>query len=474
MKLKKHILATFVALLMMTPYQQQQAQAKNNIGSQMNAMWNTTMPGFNGEGVNGAYGGHLGGINVRTPVSSINIVSFDPPHFDAGCGGIDAYFGSFSLISTDNIKQALKAIISNAAGYAIQLALDNVCHSCSEIAGKFQDLTQKVSIDSLNTCQIGTAAVDWIRGAKNAGERNSEAETENLEHALASGKEDDLHSSRMANTDGKTNRRDNADELDTKYGNNLLNTYISAGIFDSVDTSVFGSKEKFFNIAMSLIGTNVMTTGSNKKESDYYVEAIWNFQHLIDGTATGGDLTVLSCGDGFSSTNSSKCQNVKHKTNKWLGTKRHVLDLLIGEQKSFSGNDSVATEIKPDSIIAHIRDPKGVQLDETRRQFYNALSPEDTLILSHIAKLNDQAIISSSNSIANLYSKELAAHLAKAIVQETRRAYSTRTNKKKAELSINQKAALEKLEYDYKQVEKDQLQEREILKNIITELSKLS
>lgn len=482
MKLKKHIIATALAFLLAVPHNSQQAQAKN-IAESMNAMWNTTSPSFNKNGVNGAYSGSLGGMTVRNPIRNISIVAFDPPRFEAGCGGIDPYFGSFSLISKENIKEALQAIISNAMGYALKLALENVCSSCGRIAGELQDLTQKISVDSYNTCQIGTAAVDWIRGAKNPGEKNSESEQENMEKANSNGSED-IHSARMKvrTQGGKANRENNADSKDTKYGNNLLNTYISAGVFNGgLDTDIFGGNEKFFEIAMSLIGTNIMTTGSNKDKTDYYVEPIWNFQHLVEGTPTGSNLTILTCSDGLgslSSADTNKCQKVKNKKNYWSGTERYVLTLLIGKQDKLgdgdSMGDSIATTIEPDSIIAYIRNPKEVQLDPIRKQFLDTLSPLDKEILGQIAKLDDQAIISASKSISTTYAKHLAAYLALSIVQETRRAYSTNLDKKRAELSDNQKRALEKLEFDAKQVLSGKLKESETLKNLVGELLKLT
>ena len=483
MKLKKHIVATSfaIALFCATPNHSNDVHAKVDVAKAMDSMWNATTPEFSKGGVNGAYTASLGGLNARVPVRNIQIVAFDPPRLEAGCGGIDAYFGSFSLISTENIKQAMGAIISNAAGYALNLALENVCPSCRTIYYDLQDLTQKVSIDAYNTCQLGSEAVDWISGKMNPSNRNSVSETENLQQANE-GHSKDLHDSRIK-TQGnpKANRDDNADAKDAKYGNNLLNTYISAGVFstDNLQTDIFGGDEEFFKIAMSLIGTNILTTGSNKENNDTYVGAIWNFQHLVDGSPTGSEFTILSCADGFSSTQTNKCQNVQHKQNSWSGTKRYVINLLLGKQSGLSDNDSmgasIATKIEPDSIIAYIRNPKAVQLDSTRRAFFDSLSPLDKEILSQVAQLTDTAVISTSQTISEFYAKQLAAKLAQAIVQETRQAYTTQLgNKKHADLSQNQEQALQKLEYDAKQVLQNSLHDNKTLTDLIAETVKLA
>ena len=61
---------------------------------------------------------------ARTPIRSVNVVSFDPPRFAAGCGGIDMYMGSFSFINGDQIVATLRAIGQNAKGLLFKMAID--------------------------------------------------------------------------------------------------------------------------------------------------------------------------------------------------------------------------------------------------------------------------------------------------------------------------------------------------------------
>ncbi len=48
------------------------------------------------------------------------------PDINAGCGGIDAYLGSFSFINGDQLQRFVKQIMSNAAGYFFDLALQAI------------------------------------------------------------------------------------------------------------------------------------------------------------------------------------------------------------------------------------------------------------------------------------------------------------------------------------------------------------
>ncbi len=47
----------------------------------------------------------------------IQLVSMTLPDINAGCGGIDAYLGSFSYINSEQLQRFAKQIMSNAAGY---------------------------------------------------------------------------------------------------------------------------------------------------------------------------------------------------------------------------------------------------------------------------------------------------------------------------------------------------------------------
>lgn len=479
MKSKLSVLTASLAIasLLVMPYSQSQEANAKDIGKELDAMWNMTKPGFSGKGPNGAYTASLGGINARFPVREVRIFSYDPPRFKAGCGGIDPYFGSFSLISKDNIKQVMNAIIANAFGYSLELALGNVCKECRSIYSDLRGLTQSISTASFNTCQLSSEAVDWIAGQfKNPDSKNSESSAEAVQ-SVNDGRSKDMNDAIInAGKDPKANRQNNADALDTKYGNNLLNTYVSAGLFNKIDTSVFGGDQAFFEIAMSLIGTNIMTTGANKDINDHVVSPIWSFKNLSTGTPMDSDLIVLTCNDGFALA-SNKCQKVTQKKNTWKGTERYVLELLVGKQTQMGDKmgDLVVSKIQPDSIIAHLRDPN-VKLNESRRQFLASLPVISRNALAMTAQMNDGTVSNLINKTSEVFGKQLASYLALTIVQQTRTAYNTNLphNKRRADLSELQIKALDKLESDANRVKENEDNDMKIYMELIEQLAKVS
>ncbi len=118
----KPLLVLCAALLTVTP------AASADVNSDMNQFFNklgfasnTTQPGvWQGQAAGYAYGGSL---YARTQVKNIQLISMTLPDINAGCGGIDAYLGSFSFINGDQLQRFVKQIMSNAAGYFFDLAL---------------------------------------------------------------------------------------------------------------------------------------------------------------------------------------------------------------------------------------------------------------------------------------------------------------------------------------------------------------
>ncbi len=83
----------------------------NKLGFEGNA---TRAAVWQGQAAGYATGGNL---FLRNQVNTLQIASFTPPHITAGCGGIDAYLGSFSFINSEQIERFVKQLMGNAVGY---------------------------------------------------------------------------------------------------------------------------------------------------------------------------------------------------------------------------------------------------------------------------------------------------------------------------------------------------------------------
>jgi conjugative transfer pilus assembly protein TraH len=106
-------------------------------------------------------GGFYGGsVYVRGKITDVAVVNFTPPSFASNCGGIDLFGGSFSMINAQQFVQLLRNIAQNAAAYAFELALKNICEQCATIVSGLQKSIQAMNEFTGNSCQIAQGIVN--------------------------------------------------------------------------------------------------------------------------------------------------------------------------------------------------------------------------------------------------------------------------------------------------------------------------
>ncbi|MDO9840557.1 conjugal transfer protein TraH [Glaesserella parasuis] len=103
-----------------------------------------------------------GSFYARVPVRNIQLISLTLPEVNAGCGGIDAYLGAFSFINSDQLKAMGKQILSNAIGYAFELALETTCPQCRSVKDYLQALVNDVNNLNVSTCQAAQGIVGGL------------------------------------------------------------------------------------------------------------------------------------------------------------------------------------------------------------------------------------------------------------------------------------------------------------------------
>jgi hypothetical protein len=69
------------------------------------------------------------------------------------------FAGSFSHINADQFIALMKAIPSNAMGYAFQLALETVSPSIADVMNKMEDVMRSINGENLNSCELGKSIV---------------------------------------------------------------------------------------------------------------------------------------------------------------------------------------------------------------------------------------------------------------------------------------------------------------------------
>ena len=101
-----------------------------------------------------------GSLVARTGITNTNLVSFVPPSFSAGCGGIDLFAGSFSFINFNQFVQLLRNVAGNASGYAFQLAVGAMCPWCASVMTDLQKKVQELNQLFSNSCRLAQGTVN--------------------------------------------------------------------------------------------------------------------------------------------------------------------------------------------------------------------------------------------------------------------------------------------------------------------------
>ncbi len=129
----------------------------NKMFNDLGAIGNYTAPGaFRGQVFN-TYSG--GSMMLRTQNKTYQLLAIDFPEARAGCGGIDAFGGSFSHISATEFKNMLKNITAALPGVAFQLALESVSPLLGGVTKWTKNLESMLTNANISTCNTAKSLV---------------------------------------------------------------------------------------------------------------------------------------------------------------------------------------------------------------------------------------------------------------------------------------------------------------------------
>lgn len=119
----------------------------------------TTPSVWQGQAAGYASGGSL---YARTSVRQVQLMSMTLPDINAGCGGIDAYLGSFSFINGEQMQRFVKQIMSNAAGYFFDLALQTTVPELKDAKDFIQKMASDINSMNMSSCQAAQGIVGGL------------------------------------------------------------------------------------------------------------------------------------------------------------------------------------------------------------------------------------------------------------------------------------------------------------------------
>jgi hypothetical protein len=108
---------------------------------------------------NGAfvYGGET---RVRIPSPTVRPFEVRVPRFQGGCGGIDMFWGGFSMLDPDYLVQFGQSVLSAAPAYAFELALRKFCIPCANVMDGAMAMAHDLNNMSLDSCAVARGMVE--------------------------------------------------------------------------------------------------------------------------------------------------------------------------------------------------------------------------------------------------------------------------------------------------------------------------
>ncbi len=101
-------------------------------------------------------GGHL---SARWPHRIDHPVTLEMPKFKFGCGGIDAFMGSFSYLNSEYLMRKLQRILAASPTYAFQIGLKMLCEDCASEIESLEGIINTLNKVQLDDCKAAKAMV---------------------------------------------------------------------------------------------------------------------------------------------------------------------------------------------------------------------------------------------------------------------------------------------------------------------------
>lgn len=279
-----------------------------SVGESMGDFWNDIGGSFSNSSEAGGYqlqgaGYYTGGsFTARSKVVSVNPVNITPPGIRAGCGGIDIYTGSFSHINTDQFIALLKAIPSNALGFAFQLALETMSPSIKGTLDQLQSIIDRINNINLNSCDMAQGLVGG--GLAMAGKTEAYCKTTANSQGWAT---DYARASAECKTGGKS--ADHIKSANDVHGDQRPVDINIAWEVLKKSPLLKDDNDEMAEFVQALTGTIIVKTPANESDGPEisYKSNIVVKNETVKAILEGGQIAILACD------NKEKCLNPSEK-----------------------------------------------------------------------------------------------------------------------------------------------------------------
>ncbi|MBI5178183.1 MAG: conjugal transfer protein TraH [Nitrospinae bacterium] len=93
------------------------------------------------------------------------VFSLEKPHFNVGCGGVDMFLGSYSMMKMEYLAAKMQKIMQQAPTFATMLAIQELVAPVAENLKQFESILDQINNINLNECGMTKTMVAVLQGA---------------------------------------------------------------------------------------------------------------------------------------------------------------------------------------------------------------------------------------------------------------------------------------------------------------------
>lgn len=268
----------------------------NNFYQGLGYQSNVTSPAAFQDQAAGYYSG--GSLFLRNQVKNYQLISVELPSFSGGCSGIDTYLGSFSVISTEQLTQMMKNILSSGGAYAFDLALTTTVPQIKSVKDYIQKYVNEINNANINSCNTAEDLVGGIWPKTQSSQQQICRDVGSHNGVFT-----DWAAARQGcGTGGRFN--EGISRASKRSNEVIVNKNL---VWDALmKNGLTGNDRALSELLMNLSGTIIYRSQGDKTSMSVLVSRA-NSQELVKALLDGGKVNILACDE------TQKCLNPTNK-----------------------------------------------------------------------------------------------------------------------------------------------------------------
>ena len=278
-------------LFLMTSAKADLNGALTNFFNKAGGASNISRPGAYSDQSAGYYTG--GNLFARNQVFNSQLATVQLPDYQAGCGGIDMFMGAFSHLSSERLLEAMKAIGSNMASYAMLLGIETMSPTVKNILTELNDLVQKINNANVNSCEIAATTLGsvWPKSDASQGHLCKMIGTDSHYGSFS-----DYAAARQGcGAGGQREGIINGASSDPRF-KNMLTTEFNLAWKAIQENGFLRADKRLAEFFMSVSGT-VVSAKDHGQFKIYTKTSLATKDSLLGAILHGGDVTIYRCAD---------------------------------------------------------------------------------------------------------------------------------------------------------------------------------